>query len=108
MRLMCVSINFISPGQAVRAGIVYLPADRRAEGLFIPHSVRKNIAIPHLRAWSNFGIILPERETSAVRETIDRLQVRTPSDAQPVGLLSGGDPQKRMFGRWLFAETVLY
>jgi ribose transport system ATP-binding protein len=108
VRLNGAPIHLNSPGQAVRAGIVYLPADRRAEGLFIPHSVRKNIAIPHLRAWSNFGIILPERETSAVRETIDRLQVRTPSDAQPVGLLSGGNQQKVMFGRWLLAKPELY
>jgi ribose transport system ATP-binding protein len=101
-------VHLNSPARAIRAGVVYLPADRRVEGLFIPHSVRKNIAIPHLSAWSKLGIILPERETSAVRETIDRLQVRTPSAHQPVGLLSGGNQQKVMFGRWLLAKPELY
>jgi ribose transport system ATP-binding protein len=108
IRLNGAPIHLNSPGQAVRAGVVYLPADRRAEGLFIPHSVRENIAIPHLRAWSKFGIILPGREASAVRGTIDRLQVRTPSAGQPVGLLSGGNQQKVMFGRWLLAKPELY
>jgi ribose transport system ATP-binding protein len=108
IRFNGVPVHLSFPGQAIRAGAVYLPVDRRAEGLFIPHSVRQNIAIPHLGAWSKFGIILPERETSAVRETIDRLQVRTPSAAQPVGLLSGGNQQKVMFGRWLLAKPKLY
>jgi ribose transport system ATP-binding protein len=108
IRINGAPIDLNSPSQAVRAGIVYVPGDRRAEGLFIPHSVRRNIAIPHLRTWSKFGIILPERETSAVRETIDRLQVRTPSAGQPVGLLSGGNQQKVMFGRWLLAKPELY
>jgi ribose transport system ATP-binding protein len=108
IRLDGAPIHLSSPGQAVRAGIVYLPGDRRAEGLFIPHSVRKNIAIPHLRTWSKFGILLPEQETSEVRKVIDLLQVRTPSDAQPVGWLSGGNQQKVMFGRWLPARPSLY
>ncbi len=108
MFLNGVPIHPASPGRAVRAGIVYLPADRRAEGLFIPHSVRNNIAVPHLRIWSKFGIILPEREAIAVREMIDHLQVRTPSAGQPVGLLSGGNQQKVMFGRWLLAKPKLY
>ena len=108
IRLNGAPIHLNSPGQAVRAGVVYLPADRRAEGLFIPHSVRKNIAIPHLRAWSKFGMVLPEREMRAVGETIDRLRIRTPSAGQPVGLLSGGNQQKVMFGRWLLAKPKLY
>ncbi len=108
VRFNGVPIHLRSPGQAIRAGVVYLPADRRAEGLFIPHSVRENIAVPHLSAWSEFGIILPERETLAVRETIDLLRVRTPSMGQPVGLLSGGNQQKVMFGRWLLSKPELY
>jgi ribose transport system ATP-binding protein len=108
IRLNGAPVHLSSPAKAIRAGIVYLPADRRVEGLFIPHSIRKNMAIPHLSAWSKLGIISPERETSAVRETIDRLQVRTPSARQPVGLLSGGNQQKVMFGRWLLAKPELY
>ena len=44
----------------------------------------------------------------AVRETIDRLKIRTPSAEQPVGLLSGGNQQKVVFGRWLLAQPILY
>ena len=108
MRLDGARVYLNSPEQAVRAGVVYLPADRRAEGLFIPHSIRENIALPHLTTWSKFGVLLPERETSAVREIIDRLKVRTPSAGQPVGLLSGGNQQKVVFGRWVLAKPKLY
>jgi len=108
MRLDGARVSLNSPEHAVRAGVVYLPADRRAEGLFIPHSIRKNIALPHLATWSRFGVLLPEREASAVREIIDRLKVRTPSPGQPVGLLSGGNQQKVVFGRWVLAKPKLY
>src|SRR5262249_20932596 len=108
MRLDGARVSLNSPEHAVRAGVVYLPADRRAEGLFIPHSIRKNIALPHLTTWSRFGVLLPEREASAVREIIDRLKVRTPSPGQPVGLLSGGNQQKVVFGRWVLAKPKLY
>jgi ribose transport system ATP-binding protein len=48
------------------------------------------------------------KEATAVRETIDRLKIRTPSSEQPVGLLSGGNQQKVVFGRWLLAQPTLY
>jgi ribose transport system ATP-binding protein len=97
-----------SPGHAIQSGIVYVPADRRGEGLFIAHSIRENIAVPHLSAWSNFGVMSNGKEALAVRETINRLKIRTPSSEQPVGFLSGGNQQKVVFGRWLLAQPELY
>ena len=108
IRLNGSRVSLHSPGQAVRSGIVYVPADRRGEGLFVVHSIRENIAIPHLTAWSNFGVMSNRKEATAVRETIDRLKIRTPSSEQPVGLLSGGNQQKVVFGRWLLAQPTLY
>src|ERR1700730_14601229 len=108
IRLNGSRIPLSSPGQAIRSGIVYVPADRRGEGLFIAHSIRENIAIPHLSAWSNFGVMSNRQEAVAVRETIDRLKIRTPSSEQPVEFLSGGNQQKVVFGRWLLAKPILY
>jgi ribose transport system ATP-binding protein len=97
-----------SPRDAIRAGIVYVPADRRLESLFAPHSIRENLAVPHLHAWSKFGLIDSARETALVSETVARFQVRTPSLEQSVGLLSGGNQQKVVFGRWVLAHPKLY
>ncbi|MBV9490043.1 MAG: ATP-binding cassette domain-containing protein [Verrucomicrobia bacterium] len=108
VRLNGSRITLGSPGDAIRAGIVYVPADRRGEGLFIAHSVRENVAVPHLSAWSKFGVMSNRREAAAVRETIHRLRVRTPSPEQPVGFLSGGNQQKVVFGRWLLTKPLLY
>jgi ribose transport system ATP-binding protein len=108
VRLNGSRVSLHSPGQAIRSGIVYVPADRRGEGLFVVHSIRENIAIPHLTAWSNFGVMSNRKEVTAVRETIDRLKIRTPSPEQTVGLLSGGNQQKVVFGRWLLAQPTLY
>ena len=109
VRLNGVPIHLSSPGQAIRAGIVYLPADRRAEGLFIPHSVReKHCCSTSSAPGANSVSSCLNEKRCAVRETIDLLQVRTPSMGQPVGLLSGGNQQKVMFGRWLLAKPELY
>jgi ribose transport system ATP-binding protein len=97
-----------SPGEAIRAGIVYVPADRRAESLFAQHSIRQNIAAPHLASWSRLGVLIRSAERNAVAETINRFQVRTPSIDQPVGLLSGGNQQKVVIGRWVLGRPRLY
>lgn len=97
-----------SPGDAIRAGIVYIPADRRGESLFAPHSIRKNIAAAHLPSWNRFGILNHSIERKTVLETIARFQIRTPSPEQPVGLLSGGNQQKVVVGRWVLDRPKLY
>ena len=108
IRLDGTRVSLDSPGQAVRAGIVYVPADRRGESLCTSHTVRENIAAPHLRMWSRLGVIVRTREANGVRETINRFQVRTPSPEQPIGLLSGGNQQKIVVGRWVLARPKLY
>lgn len=108
IRLDGARVSLNSPSQAIRAGVVYVPADRRSEALCIPHTVRENIAAPHLRAWSRFGVMMRRQEANGVRETINRFQVRTPSPEQPIGLLSGGNQQKIVVGRWVLAQPKLY
>jgi ribose transport system ATP-binding protein len=97
-----------SPGDAIRAGIVYVPADRRGESIFAAHSIRRNITAPHLPAWSRFGIVDRSFERKAVSDIVAQFQVRTPSVEQPVGFLSGGNQQKVVVGRWVLARPKLY
>jgi ribose transport system ATP-binding protein len=93
-----------SPAQAIEKGIVYLPADRRGEGMFLPHSVIENIALPHVRDWARLGVVDVARERTEVARQIEALEVKTPSGRQPVGLLSGGNQQKVAFARWLLSN----
>jgi ribose transport system ATP-binding protein len=108
VQLEGVQFRLGSPRDAIRAGIVYVPADRRRESVFAPHSIRENIAVPHLRSWSSFGTLNLPLERALVSKTVSRFRVRTPSIEQPIGLLSGGNQQKAVFGRWILAQPKLY
>jgi ABC-type sugar transport system ATPase subunit len=97
-----------TPAQAITGGLVYVPADRRREGLFLPHSVRENVALPHVSRWARASLIKGTVEHDAVRRETAALEVRTPSLEQPVGLLSGGNQQKVVFARWLGTKPRLF
>lgn len=97
-----------SPRRAIASGLVYVPGDRRHEGLFQQHSIRENISVPHLRRWSRLGIVATGREARAVAEAMREFAIRTPSAEQPVSLLSGGNQQKVVLGRWTRATPRVY
>jgi ribose transport system ATP-binding protein len=90
-----------SPADAIDAGVLLVPEDRRLHGLIVPESVGFNLSLPNLdRLGSRLGI-RRKAEAELHRTWIDRLRVKTPSAAQPVGLLSGGNQQKVVYGKWL-------
>ena len=92
-------VAFRHPADAIRAGLVYVPADR-AEALLMQRSVRENIALPftaRLRAW---GLIDVGGERKRVDEAIATLQIDTRA-ASEVRRLSGGNQQKVTIARWV-------
>jgi ribose transport system ATP-binding protein len=96
------------PADAIAADLIYMPADRREEGLLPAHSIRANIALPHLRQWSAFGLVDRAREDTEVRREVKALSIRTPTIEQPVALLSGGNQQKVVFARWWLKRPRVY
>ncbi len=90
-----------SPKDAIRAGIALVPEDRRVHGLLLPEGVGYNLALPNLGAISRFGLVSPVKERALGRRWVERLRIKTPYLGQPVGLLSGGNQQKVVFGKWL-------
>jgi len=102
------SVRLRRPKDAIRAGlgIAYVPEDRKAEGLFLPLSIRDNIAVATLSRRSTVGFVDRARERSAVTGLIDQLRVgagRSPDQA--VGNLSGGNQQKALMARWLLTDA---
>lgn len=95
------AVTIRHPRQAIAAGLVLVPEDRRLHGLVLEDTVRHNVSLPNLGKVSTLGLIMPARETALTVEARDRLQVRTPSLEQVVGLLSGGNQQKVVLGKWL-------
>jgi ribose transport system ATP-binding protein len=92
-------VRFGHPADAIREGIVYIPANR-AEALLGQRSVRENIALPRSARLGGWGPIRVGREKRAVNGAIERLQIDTRAQSQ-VGRLSGGNQQKVTIARWI-------
>jgi ABC-type sugar transport system ATPase subunit len=95
-RVVCggKELMLVSTHEAVRAGIMLLPGDRRTEALMPVLGVRVNATMQSLRRFATFGFLRRRTERASVQDLIERLMIRTPSAEQPVGFLSGGNQQK--------------
>jgi ribose transport system ATP-binding protein len=85
---------FRRPSSARKAGIGYVPAERKREGLVMPLSVYANLSLLVLRLVSTAGWLRPNVERRLAIELRDRMQIRLRSLSQPVNTLSGGNQQK--------------
>jgi len=105
-KVACVGdeLMLISAHEAVRAGIMMLPGDRKLEALMPVLGVRVNATIQSLRRFGVMGFLRRRKERAAVRELVERLEIRTPSLEQPVGFLSGGNQQKVAVSRAFLRE----
>lgn len=91
--------SFRHPADAIRAGIVFVPADR-AEALLMQRSVRENIALPFSVRIPQWGPIRTRKEKPKVDGAIETLQIDTRAQKE-VRLLSGGNQQKVTIARWV-------
>jgi len=100
------TLSITSPRDAIAAGIAYLSEDRKAQGLAIKMPVDANMTLANMEAVSNrFGLIDFAKHAKVAKDYVDLLNVRTPSLKQPVRLLSGGNQQKIIIGKWLFRQS---
>src|SRR3954468_5987867 len=95
------------PGTAMRAGVGFVPEDRRQQGLVMDLSIARNTALTRLRALSRLGLIAGGAENRLAREWASRLQLRFHRLRDPVGTLSGGNQQKVVLGKWLATNPRL-
>jgi ribose transport system ATP-binding protein len=89
------------PSDAVRAGVLLLPEDRRLNGLVLQEGVGFNLSLPNLSRLTTGAVVRTRDEARMHTESIQNLRVKTPTARQTVGLLSGGNQQKVVFGKWL-------
>jgi ribose transport system ATP-binding protein len=91
-----------TPEQAVGAGIGYLSEDRKRFGLALGMDVEANVVMSNLPRYLSFaGFLSRQRMRRAAEKFIRLLNIRTPSAAQEVRLLSGGNQQKVVVAKWL-------
>jgi ribose transport system ATP-binding protein len=95
-RVVCdgKELTLISTHEAIGAGVMLLPGDRKHEALMTVLGVRVNSTIQSIRQFSMFNFLRRRAERKAVEKLVDELEIRTPSLEQPVEFLSGGNQQK--------------
>jgi ABC-type sugar transport system ATPase subunit len=94
-------VNIRRPRDAIRAGIVLLPEDRKQQGLILRHSVRSNFGLPNLRAFSRFGLVRQRQEDQRLNHFVHELAIKVANVDNPALNLSGGNQQKVVLARWL-------
>lgn len=95
-------IKLRSGSDAINAGIVLVPEDRKLQGLSISQSVRSNMSITILKQLERWGIMLNrKKEVALSREYIQQLAIKTSSTETIVKNLSGGNQQKIVLAKWL-------
>lgn len=102
-------VTIASSRAAQQLGIAYMTEDRRKFGLAMPLSIAANLTLPVLRKYLNrFGLINRPQEYSAAEAYRRQLQIKAPSPMHMVGMLSGGNQQKVMFGKWLNTRPKVF
>jgi ribose transport system ATP-binding protein len=97
--------------EAIAAGIMLAPEDRRRTGLVLPMSVRRNLSLASLRRDQRQGILRgflnDSAENKVAASMVELMRIKTSNDRQAVRYLSGGNQQKVVLGKWLCLEPKL-
>ena len=100
------TIHINNPMDAIRAGIVLAPEDRKKDGLCTKLSIRENVGLPNLDFLSNrFGVIKRKKEEKITMEAVENLKIKVASIENNADSLSGGNMQKVVVGKWLARKS---
>jgi ABC-type sugar transport system ATPase subunit len=99
------------PKDAIAAGLILLPEDRRHHGLILEFSVRHNLTLGTLgrhRVHRRVPIPSHRQERVAAQHSIDSLSIKSAAQHTPAGWLSGGNQQKLILGRWFDSGATIF
>ncbi|MBD5472920.1 MAG: sugar ABC transporter ATP-binding protein [Lachnospiraceae bacterium] len=95
-------VKIQKPKDAIQAGIVLAPEDRKKDGLCTKLSIRHNIGLPNLDLLCNkLGVVNAAKEDEMCARTVKNLKIKTPGVEINAANLSGGNQQKVVVGKWL-------
>jgi putative multiple sugar transport system ATP-binding protein len=93
-----------SVDRAITAGLAYVTEDRKELGLVLDEPIVRNITLANLLGVSKNGILSHQREQQVAEQYRKAMNIRTPDVMQKVVNLSGGNQQKVVLSKWLFAD----
>lgn len=98
------SITLKNEKEAIKNGIAYVTEDRKGNGLILSNPIRINTTLANLFAVSKGGVIDHDKEYLVAEEYRQKLRTKCTGVEQPVGNLSGGNQQKVLLAKWMFAN----
>ena len=96
------------PAQAVGKGLGLLTEDRKRTGLCLNLSMATNVTLANVGALLERGRVNAQRESQVTKRYIGKLNIRPGNPQFLVGRMSGGNQQKALLARWLFAQTGVF
>ena len=97
-------VHLTSPKNAIEHKLAYVTEDRKGNGLVLTNSIKINTSLANLDAISKNKVIDQDKEYEVAVEYVKKLRTKTPSVEQNVGNLSGGNQQKVLLAKWMFAD----
>lgn len=102
-------IKIKSPSDAVKNKMALIPEERRKEGILLEESIALNISSTDLNKFSRaLGFLNFKKEKEISLEVISKLQIKANNENQKVELLSGGNQQKVVIGKWLHTDAEIF
>jgi ABC-type sugar transport system ATPase subunit len=95
------SVAFADPPQAIARGIGFVPEDRHREGLMLEMTITENLAMATLDRFRRGVFLNRSRMVESSRRVVSHLSIQPPDGQRQVNLLSGGNQQKVLVGKWL-------
>lgn len=90
---------------AIEHGLAYATEDRKVNGLILDESIARNTTLARMEKISDkHGIVDVQKENQEAEIYAKKMRTKTPSIQQKVGNLSGGNQQKVLLSKWMFAE----
>ena len=100
-----VHLNTVS--QAIKNGLAYVTEDRKGNGLILSNPIKINTTLANLEEVSNRSVIDKHKEYAVAVEYKEKLKTKCPTVEQNVGNLSGGNQQKVLLAKWMFADPEI-
>ena len=97
-------VHLKNENDAIAHGLAYVTEDRKTNGLVLSDTIARNTTMAKMSKIAKNGIIDFVKEKKVAQEYVVAMKTKTPSVDQAVGNLSGGNQQKVLLSKWMFAE----
>ena len=97
-----------SPKDAIRKKIAFLTEDRKGQGLVLSQAVHTNLILANMKGFKKYFLLDDKKIEETSQQNIQELRIKTPSTAEVVSQLSGGNQQKVVIGKWLNSDSEIF